>query len=229
MNKDVLRIGLFVVAVAALYFVVPVEQLKELLDVEALRARADAAGPTAIFGYLGAVGILGVFTAQMLLPTLAGAALFGPIAGPLLATLGVASGSLVQFFAARYALRGPAERILLARVPVLRDAIDERGLALLIFLRFIWFPGFLINLGSAVSRMPFRHYLLGFPASLPQAVLIAVVTDAVVTFGWKGIPLERWLIIVAVTVVGLGMYAGAVRRWPELKALKGLKAQPEEA
>lgn len=228
MNKDVLRIGIFVAVVAALYFVVPVDELKTLLDVEALRAKAAAGGDTVLFAFLGGVVVLSILTAQMALPTIAGAALFGPVAGPLLAVSGVAIGGLIQFFVARYGLRGPAERILLQRVPVLRDAIDERGLALLVFLRFIWFPGFLINLGCAISRMPLRHFLVGFPAALPQAVLVAVVTDAVVTFGWSGIPLDRWLVIVGVTAGSLGLYVAAVRRWPHLKAIKGMKPTPSE-
>ena len=227
MNKDALRIGIFVAVVVALYFVVPADDLTALLDVDALREKAADGGNTVLLAFLGGVTVLALLTAQMALPTIAGAALFGPIVGPLLAMAGVAIGGLVQFLVARYALRGPAERLLLERVPTLRDTIDQRGLALLIFMRFIWFPGFLINLGTAISRMPVRHFLLGFPAMLPQAILVAIVTDAVVTFGWAGIPLSRWLIIVSVTATSLLLYGAAVKTWPELKAIKSMKAAGE--
>lgn len=226
MRKDVLRMLLFAVIVGVLYYFAPLEELKAWLDVDVLRARAAAGDNLIVFGYLGAVALLALLTAQMGLPTIAGAALFGPILGPVLALVGVGVGVTLQFLIARYALRGPAERILLKRVPEFRDVMDERGLAVLIFLRFVWFPGFIVTLGSAISRLSLPHFLLGFPAMLPQAVLVAVVTDAVVTFGWNGIPLTRWLVIAGITTASICLYLAAVRRWPELKAIRKMGREP---
>ncbi len=227
MRKDVLRILLFVVAVATLYNYAPLEELKAVLDVDVLRARAASGDSLIVFGYLGAVAFLALLTAQMGLPTVAGAALFGPILGPVLALTGVGVGGTLQFLVARYALRGPAERVILKRVPEFRQVMDERGLAVLIFLRFIWFPGFIITLGSAVSRLSLAHFLVGFPAMLPQAVLVSVVTDAVVTYGLSGIPWTRWLLIVGITAASIGLYAAAIRRWPELKAVRRMGKKPK--
>ncbi len=230
MRKDVLRMLLFALIVAVAYYFAPLDELKAWLDVDALRARAAAGDNLIVFGFLGVVALLALLTAQMGLPTVAGAALFGPLLGPVLALVGVGAGATLQFLLARYGLRGPAERVLLKRVPEFRDVMDERGLAVLIFLRFIWFPGFIVTVGSAISRLPLPHFLMGFPAMLPQAVLVAVVTDAVVTFGWNGIPLTRWLVIVGITSASIGLYVGAVRRWPELKAIKSMgHKQPEPA
>lgn len=226
-RKDVLRMLLFAVVVAALYVIAPLDEIKAALDVDALRERAAAGDNQVVFGYLGAVTLLALLTAQMGLPTLAGAALFGPVLGALLALTGVGMGATLQFLIARYALRGPAERVLLERVPELRETMDERGLAVLIFLRFIWFPGFIVTVGSAISRLSLPHFLLGFPAMLPQAILVAVITDAVVTFGPTGIPLARWGIILGITAASIGLYVAAVRRWPELKAIGKMGRKPE--
>jgi uncharacterized membrane protein YdjX (TVP38/TMEM64 family) len=219
---------LLAVIVGVLYYFAPLQEIKDWLDVDVLRARAAAGDNLIVFGYLGAVSFLALLTAQMGLPTIAGAALFGPILGPVLALVGVAIGGTLQFLVARYALRGPAERVLLKRVPEFRDVMDERGLAVLIFLRFIWFPGFIITLGSAISRLSLPHFLIGFPAMLPQAVLVSVVTDAVVTFGWTGIPLSRWAIVVGITGASIGLYLAAVRRWPELKAIGKMGHRPTQ-
>ena len=220
-KRDLLRVAAFLVVAAAVVPLVNALGLGELLDASTLRGRVDELGRTAWAIYLGAWVILVVFTGQSLVPTVAGGILFGWVAGGFAAVVGATIACTAQFLVVRYALRGPAERLFFSRFPRLMDGIEDRGLGLLVLLRYLWAPLALVNIAAALSQMPLRRFVLAFPALLPQALLYCLVSDSLYTFGWRAIPLERWGLMAALVLGGLGTYWIAVRRWPELRSFVG--------
>ena len=189
----------------------------EFLERETLRGQVDELGAWGIALYFGAWILLVTFLGQTLLPTLAGGVMFGWLLGGVLATLGAALGNIVQFAVARTALRGPAESLLFRRFPHVPQAIEERGLALLVVLRFVWAPAWAVNLASGVTQVSFRDYLLALSAIFPGAILICLLSDSLFVYGWSAIPAARWGAMAAILVGGVGLYFWAVRRWPELR------------
>ena len=144
--------------------------------------------------------------------------MFGWAAGAGLAVFGAFFATSVHYWLVRLLLRGPAEALVLRRFPRLKEGIEERGLALLVLLRFLWFPSMLVTMGSAVTRTSFRTHLVAIPAILPQAFLWCLGTDSLYTYGWDGIPLWRWALFVGVVAASILAYIYATRRWPQLKA-----------
>lgn len=189
----------------------------QFLERETLRGHVDELGMWGVALYFGVWILLVTFLGQTFLPTIAGGVMFGWLLGAVLATVGAALGNICQFAVARTALRGPAESLLFRRFPHVPKAIEERGLALLVVLRFAWAPAWAVNLGSGVTRVRFRDYLLALPAILPGAILICLVSDSLFLYGWSAIPPARWGAMAAILVGGVGLYFWATRRWPDLR------------
>jgi uncharacterized membrane protein YdjX (TVP38/TMEM64 family) len=214
---DVLRVIVFILLAGAAAAWLRGSGLLEYLEPEGLRARVDALGWWAIGFYFLAWILLVVLLSQTLLPTIAGGVMFGWLLGGILAVLGAALGASVQFWLARTVLKGPAESLIFRRLPQVREALEERGLALLILLRFVWAPSWAVNLGAGLTRLPYRTFAMAFPALLPGAVLITLLSDSLLVYGWRDIPPIRWGSMAAIVTGGIGVYLWAVRRWPELK------------
>lgn len=224
----VLRFAAVLAVLGLLWVLVPVDELRALMDPDALRARGDAGGAEVYLTFFGASILMMLMTGQLALPVIAGATLFGALLGPVVAVLGVSFGATGQFLLVRYALREPAQAVLSRRAPRLQTTIEERGLGLLILLRLIWFPTFLVNVGTALTRMPLRRFVAAFPAMLPQAFIFAYATDAVVVHGWSGVPLSTWLTLIGMVAAGVGAYLVAMKRWPHLRALSRGEADADE-
>jgi len=227
-RANITRVLILLAAVLSLFLLVPLDALREFLDPEVLRSRAADGGNTIVFAYLGAAALLAAMTGQQALPMIAGGALFGPWLGPVLGVVGVAVGSTVQFLAVRYALREPASRFLLARAPALAGNLEERGLAVLVLLRFIWFPLGPTTMGAAITSMSLGRFAAAFPAMLPQAVIWAFATDAIVTYGLADVPWPVWGQLAAMIAAAVGAYLLAVRRWPSLAAVRRGRTASEE-
>lgn len=227
-RRQILRVVVVLAVVLGLFLVVPLDSLREFLDPDRLREQAAAGGGRFVLGFLGATVLLAGMTGQQALPAVAGATLFGPLVGPLLSVLGVSAGSALQFLGVRYAFREPAQALLSRRAPTLAAHLEARGLAVLVLLRFIWFPLFPTNLGAALSPLGLGRFLASCPAMLPQAFIWAFATDAIVTYGLADVPPERWGMLAAMVGAAVGGYALALRRWPELRAVGKGATSPEE-
>ena len=215
---DALRVLAFLLVAVGLYQVVQVYDLRALGDPEVLHARVDGMGAWAVVFYLALWVVFQCALGQTVIPTLAGSVMFGWAAGAGLAVFGAFFATSVHYWLVRLLLRGPAEALVLRRFPRLKEGIEERGLALLVLLRFLWFPSMLVTMGSAVTRTSFRTHLMAIPAILPQAFLWCLGTDSLYTYGWDGIPLWRWALFVGVVAASILAYIYATRRWPQLKA-----------
>ncbi|MCO4772837.1 MAG: VTT domain-containing protein [Deltaproteobacteria bacterium] len=226
-RAQITRILVLAAAVGSLFLFVPLDALREFLDPEALRARGDAGGIGIVFAYLGAAALITAMTGQQALPMIGAATLFGAWLGPVLGVLAVAIGATVQFLGIRFAFREPAQAFLERRAPALASNLESRGLAVLVLLRFIWFPMGLTNMGAALTSMGTGRFVLAFPAMLPQALVWAFATDAIVTYGVANVPPGRWAALGGMILAAVAGYFWAVRRWPELSALRGTPARED--
>ena len=191
--------------------------LLEYLEPEGLRDRVDSLGWRAFGLYFLSWILLVTLMGQTFLPTVAGGVMFGWLLGGVLAVAGGALGHTCQYWLARKVLRGPAESLLFRKLPHVPRAIEERGLALLVVLRFAWAPAWAVNLAAGVTGVRYRDFALSFPAVLPGAMLICLVSDSLLLYGWSAIPPVRWGAMTAILAAGVGLYLWATRRWPELK------------
>jgi uncharacterized membrane protein YdjX (TVP38/TMEM64 family) len=212
-----LRIALLVGVFVGLNGAADAYGLKEYLDPDRLRAEVDALGPRALLLYFAAWILLHVPTGQSFLPTAAGAIMFGWVAGGLLAVVGLAISATIQFLIVRHLLRGAAQEVLEKRFPTLGQAIERRGLGILVMMRFLGVPPpWMANVAAALTTMPTRTFLTSFWASFPLAIITCLGVDSVFTYGWRDIPAGRWALFLGLLVASLVAYQLAKRRWPEL-------------
>jgi uncharacterized membrane protein YdjX (TVP38/TMEM64 family) len=171
------RKGLLVAALAAGVLLFHVLGLGRHLTLASLRANRELlvgwyeARPAAAVALF-----LAAYVAQTALSlpgaallSLAAGAVFGVAAGTVYAVLGATLGAAAAFLAGRHLLRDAVlSRFGEALAPVNRE-LEERGLPYLLFLRLVpVFPFFLVNLAAAVTKIPFRTFLLGtFVGILP--------------------------------------------------------------
>lgn len=217
---DVLRLLALVVFAALAFAAVQRFDLAQYLNRDALRGLVDDLGWWALALYFGIWLVLNGLGAQTLLPTVSGGIMFGWFAGGLLAVAGATMACSAQYLLVRTVLRGPAERLLLERFPTLGERIEESGLGLLVLLRFIWFPTWMVNVACALTGVPLRRFVLAFPAMLPQAFLFCLISDSVTTWGWVGIPAARWGLIGGLIAASVLAYVVALKKVPALRALR---------
>jgi uncharacterized membrane protein YdjX (TVP38/TMEM64 family) len=122
-----------------------------------------------IAGYAAAV----VAFAPGLPLTLAGGAIFGPLAGILWVFAAASLGACAAFLVARYAARGLVEERLRRdpRFAAIDRAIGERGLRIAFLLRLSpVFPFNLLNYALGLTRIRFADYALACLGMLPPTI-----------------------------------------------------------
>jgi uncharacterized membrane protein YdjX (TVP38/TMEM64 family) len=117
-------------------------------------------------GAFGPAVFVGVMTVGLLfLPAtpfvLAGALLFGKLAGSLYnLTAGVLAAS-ASFFLGRYFLHDLAHRFMAGRLAGLNAKAEEHGFSVIFYLRLAWFPFIVLNYGAGATRIRFGDYFWG--------------------------------------------------------------------
>ncbi len=217
-RADVLKLVVFAVLAVGLVVAVDHWDLRELRDPLVLEARVESLGGWIWVAYFGLWIVLQVAVGQTLIPTVVGGFLFGWLLGGFMALAGAMVSTTVHLLVVRTLLRAPAEALIFSRFRHIKDGIEQRGVALLALLRFLWFPSSLITLGTAVTRISVRDHLLGVPFMLPQAILWTLATESIYRYGWSGIPAARWIAFGTIAVTSIAAYLLAMRRWPQLKA-----------
>jgi uncharacterized membrane protein YdjX (TVP38/TMEM64 family) len=214
---ELARVALVLAVIAGLFLLLRGQDLSQWKDPAWLRGRVGELGPWMILIYMGFWLASFTLLAQTVLPTVAGGLLFGWFAGSLLAVAGLALGSALQFGLVRWAFQGPAQRILFARYPELKHGIEERGLGLLLLLRLVWFPTWILNAAAAVTQLRFRSFLASVAGMLPGAMILCLASDSFYTYGLAGMPKERWAGVAALLLGTAATWFLARRRWPELR------------
>jgi uncharacterized membrane protein YdjX (TVP38/TMEM64 family) len=182
---------LLVIGVVALVKLTPIGDLFAHRDLAFWRAEVAARGLGEPVPFVLAYGLLvAIGVPRVPLAAVAGA-LFGFVAGTLLAQWGALLGACLTFFAGR-TLGGPGlGRWLTGRVPRLRKAlvwIGANGFTANLLLR--WGPvghAFTTNLLMAISPMPARTFVLAsFVGLLPWSVIGALFGSAAKDDLWLG-------------------------------------------
>lgn len=93
--------------------------------------------------------------------TLAGGALFGPLAGTLYNLTGATMGATLAFLVARYLASEWAARKAGDRVKLLMKGVEDEGWRFVAFTRLVpLFPFFILNYALGLTRIRITHYIL---------------------------------------------------------------------
>jgi uncharacterized membrane protein YdjX (TVP38/TMEM64 family) len=166
-NKKKLVIAAVVAALIALFFVF---DLGRFLTLESLKTNRDA---LTMFYQKNRFFMAGAFIAIYIIQTalslpgaailsLAAGAIFGAVMGTLYVNIGATAGATLAFLVARYLFHDVIQNKFGPRLEKINRELETRGFNYLLFLRLVpLFPFFLINLGSGLTNMPLRTFILG--------------------------------------------------------------------
>jgi uncharacterized membrane protein YdjX (TVP38/TMEM64 family) len=109
--------------------------------------------------------------------TLAGGALFGPVAGTLYNLTGATMGATLAFLVARYLASEWAARKAGERMKLLMKGVEDEGWRFVAFTRLVpLFPFFLLNYALGLTRIRIAHYILAtYVFMLPGAFAFTYV------------------------------------------------------
>jgi uncharacterized membrane protein YdjX (TVP38/TMEM64 family) len=94
--------------------------------------------------------------------SLAAGAIFGAVMGTMYVNIGATVGATLAFLVARYLFHDVIQKKFGPRLEKINRELETRGFNYLLFLRLVpLFPFFLINLGSGLTNMPLRTFILG--------------------------------------------------------------------
>ncbi len=94
--------------------------------------------------------------------SLSAGAIFGPVLGTLYAVTAASIGATLSFLVTRYLLRDAVLAKFGGKLEGINQELEKRGINYLLFMRLVpVFPFFLINLASALTRLPLRSFVLG--------------------------------------------------------------------
>ena len=138
---------------------------------------AARAGPIAFVAVYALAAVL-FFPGSAL--TLAGGALFGPVAGTLYSLTGATLGAAVAFLASRYLAREAVGRRLRGRAAELAAGVDAEGWRFVAFVRLVpLLPFNLLNYALGLTGIRLWQYVAtSFVAMLPGAAAYAYLGHA---------------------------------------------------
>lgn len=199
--------------------------LRSQLDPEALRAAGASPSP-------GLIVLLAITWLAMMGGSLsaiaAGAVLFGWIGGTWVSLLGALFAHSTWFWLARTSLREFVQGRAGPRTRWLIGVIERGGVGLVIAWNLLGGPGGPFLVAAALSRMPYRVFVLGILSITPRALLTALITDTLLRWELAAIPAERWLLLVAVGVPMVIAYGALLVLRPELRPWRFGKDDPAE-
>jgi uncharacterized membrane protein YdjX (TVP38/TMEM64 family) len=156
MKRRALRIGLAVLLAVGIGLA---WWSRDMWTAEAIVAWVEGLG---VWGPLIFVGIYSLAPALCVpgaVLTLAGGALFGPLAGALLSLAGATVGATVAFLLARYLAADFVERRLGRRLLEIKAGVEREGWRFVAFVRLVpVFPFNLLNYALGLTRLSVRTY-----------------------------------------------------------------------
>ena len=145
---------------------------RDRFDAAALSAWVESAGAAAplLFVLVYAAGTVLFLPGSVL--TLAGGALFGPVAGTFYNLTGATLGATLAFLAARYLASEWVQRKAGGRSRQLIDGVEREGWRFVAFVRLVpLFPFNLLNYALGLTRIPLWHYVVtSYVCMLPGAI-----------------------------------------------------------
>lgn len=158
-------------AVAVVYF------QRDQLNLETLDASIKQAGMLGPLLFMAIYALATVLFLPGSILTLAGGALFGPVAGTLYNLTGATMGATLAFLVARYLASDWVARKAGGRLKQLIEGVEQEGWRFVAFTRLVpLFPFFLLNYALGLTRVRLWHYILAtyvfmFPGALAYTYL----------------------------------------------------------
>jgi uncharacterized membrane protein YdjX (TVP38/TMEM64 family)/rhodanese-related sulfurtransferase len=159
--------------VAALYYA-------RLLDAALVRSLAAAAGDMAPLLFVGGYALATVLFLPGSILTIAGGALFGPVAGTFYSLTGATLGAMLAFLVARYLASGWAARRTGGRLAESIKGVEAEGWRFVAFVRLVpLLPFNVLNYALGLTRIPLGQYVLAsYLAMLPGAAAYTYIGHA---------------------------------------------------
>lgn len=169
MKTRMLRLMILLVVVVGVALAVV---YRDDLDVVVLERWVAAAGPVGpmLFMVIYAIGTVFFLPASVL--TLAGGALFGPVAGTFYNLAGATLGATIAFVIARYLASEWVERKVGGRLKQLKKGVEGEGWRFVAFVRLVpLFPFVLLNYALGLTRIGLLPYVIAsYLCMLPGAI-----------------------------------------------------------
>jgi uncharacterized membrane protein YdjX (TVP38/TMEM64 family) len=182
MSQRVLRISLVVLLVGGIGLA---WWFRDTVTPAAVAAWVEGLGVWGPLVFVGVYGLAPALCVPGAVLTLAGGALFGPLAGALLSLTGATAGATVAFLLARYVAADWVERRLGQRVQAIKAGVEEEGWRFVAFVRLVpVFPFNLLNYALGLTRLSVRTFAVTSwmtmaPGALAYASLGAAGREAV--------------------------------------------------
>jgi len=134
---------------------------RSAFDLAAVQAKVGAMGAIAPLAFVFLYAAAAVLFVPGSALTLAGGALFGPIAGALYSLVGATLGAALAFLLARTLVADWARSRTGARLGELVEGIEREGWRFVAFARLVpLFPYNLLNYALGLTRIPFGQYVV---------------------------------------------------------------------
>jgi len=134
---------------------------RSAFDLAAVQAKVGAMGTIAPLAFVFLYAAAAVLFVPGSALTLAGGALFGPIAGALYSLVGATLGAALAFLLARTLVADWARSRTGARLGELVEGIEREGWRFVAFVRLVpLFPYNLLNYALGLTRIPFGQYVV---------------------------------------------------------------------
>lgn len=141
-------------------------------------------------------------------PTLAGGALFGVVAGSLLSLVGAVAGATLAFAIARRLGRAPIKELSGSRGARLEDWLSRRGFVALVYARLLPVVPFnVLNYAAGLAGMPTRSYVLATALGIVPGTIAYTVLGSAATH-----PSSVPFLVSASAIVLLAATVGVVSR-----------------
>ena len=216
-------LAIYLAIIGGVYFLlfindIPIRAVPELVR-RAIES-AGANGPFALILFYIASTIIPFPTAAI---AVAGGALFGPWIGSIAVIAGVNLAAAISFWIGRYFGRHFVSENERGWVKKYDDVLSEQGFISALFMRLLFFPFDIVSLGSGMTRMPFRQYMLGtFLGALPSTISFVVLGESFSS--------PRAWILFAVLMIASIVLAFSLRRsaWAQKNVFVKPVKEPED-
>jgi uncharacterized membrane protein YdjX (TVP38/TMEM64 family) len=169
MKNVYIRLLLFALLIAGVAIAVVYRDQIDMVVLQSWVNEAGVAGPV-VFMLIYIIGTVFFFPGSVL--TLAGGALFGPVAGTFYNLTAATIGAIVSFIAARYLAHDWVEKKTGGRLKTLKQGVEGEGWKFVAFVRLVpLFPFNLLNYALGLTKIRLSHYSIAtYICMLPGAI-----------------------------------------------------------
>ena len=203
-------LGIYLVILGLMYLFMTVQGLsfRDLAHlIQSVIRRSGAWGPVIMTGVYAVSTIVPFPTTGF---AIVSGALFGPWLGLLIAVFGVNLTAWISFGLARYFGQHFVQEKEKGWVKELDHLLTEEGFVPVMLMRLLFVPSDFVSLGSGLTRMPFKTFMMAtFVGTLPATLAFTLLGEAVLNPAGKVVLASLAVALVATVLV--------LRRVPALK------------